>query len=122
MINSTAKVGILRILIAVLAQAIYAVPVFAQTSGIDIGTKEKVVAAICNIASAMFWILIALSTVMVLYGAFLYLTGGADAEKVKSAHKTITYAAVGVVVAILAKGFPFIVANIFSATGLPNGC
>jgi hypothetical protein len=117
--NLIAKVGGLRTFVVLVAQAAYILPVYAE--GVDISSPGKVVGVICNVASAMFWILIALSTVMVLYGAFVYLTAGADAEKVKTAHKTITYAAVGIVVALLAKGFPSIVASIVGGN-ISGGC
>ncbi|MBU6500504.1 MAG: hypothetical protein KGJ89_01590 [Patescibacteria group bacterium] len=93
-------------------------------TGIDISTPDQVVGIICRIAADMFWILIALSTVMVLFGAFTYVTAGESAEKVNSAHKIITYAAVGIVVALLARGFPYIVASVLGAssgTGI-KGC
>jgi hypothetical protein len=120
MVNLFAKVVNKKAFIAILAQTVGVLPVYA--AGITLNNPSDVVTMICSVAAAMFWVLIAVSVIMVLYGAFLYLTGGADAEKVKTAHKTIAYAAVGVLVALLAKGFPFIVASIVNATGLSGGC
>jgi fumarate reductase subunit D len=71
----------------------------------------------CPIISWMFWILIAVAVIMVMWAAFIYLTAGDDTEKVHRATKTLTYAAIAVVVALLARGFPALVANIFSASG-----
>ena len=120
--HSVAKVVISRTFVAILTGATYALPAYAQNPSITLNNPSDVVKMICSVASAMFWILIAVSVVMVLYGAFLYLTGGSDPEKVKNAHKTITYAAVGVVVALIAKGFPSLIASVFSVGGLPSGC
>ena len=68
---------------------------------------------ICNLAAVMFWILTALAVVFVIVAAYKYLTSGGDTEKVSGATKTLTYAAVAVAVAILAKVVPVIVADIF---------
>ena len=68
---------------------------------------------ICDLAFWLFWILIILTVVFVLIAAYLYLTSGGDAEKVKKATKLLTFAAVAVVVALIARGFPFIISSIF---------
>jgi hypothetical protein len=77
----------------------------------DVSTVRTLV--ICSVAYWMFWILMSLSVVFVFVAAYKYLTSGGDAEKVGSATKTITYAAVAIVVALLAKGFPSIVQSVF---------
>jgi hypothetical protein len=77
---------------------------------------------LCPIAGYMFWILITLSTIMVLYAAFMYMTSQGDETKVSTATKTITYAAVAIVVALLAKGFPMLVASIVGADLSGKGC
>jgi len=69
----------------------------------------------------MFWVLIAVSVVLVFIAAYGYLTSAGDAEKVKNATKTITYAAVAIVVALLAKGFPYVIGDVFGWTGT-GGC
>lgn len=71
---------------------------------------------LCQVAAYMFWILIALSSIMVLWGAFMYLTAGGEAEKVSKAHKTLAYAAAGIIVAMIAKAFPSVIAGIVGAT------
>lgn len=75
----------------------------------DLGSK-----LFCPISFAMFWVLIALSIIMVMWAAYLYLTAGDDTEKVHRATKTITYAAIAVVIALLAQGFPSLIASIFN--------
>lgn len=71
---------------------------------------------LCPIISVMFVILVAISVIMVLWAAYLYVTAGDDTEKVHRATKTITYAAVAIVVALLAYGFPSLIASIFGQT------
>jgi hypothetical protein len=50
---------------------------------------------------------------MVVYAAFQYATAGDDTEKVATGRKTLTYAAVGIIVALCAAGFPSIVETVF---------
>ncbi len=83
----------------------------------DINTQ-----VLCPIAAYMFWILIGLSVIMVIYSAFMYLTSQGETEKVSKATHTITYAAVAIVVALLARGFPALVASIVGATLPPGSC
>lgn len=72
----------------------------------------------CPIISSMFWVLIIISIIMVLWAAYLYVTAGDDTEQVHKATKTITYAAVAIVVAFLAVGFPYVVASIFPSADI----
>jgi hypothetical protein len=60
---------------------------------------------------------------MVIWAAYLYLTARDDAEQVTEAKKALFYAALGIVAALLARGFPVLVASIFSngASGV-QGC
>jgi hypothetical protein len=67
----------------------------------------------CPIDNAMFWVLISVAIIMVMWAAYLYLTAGDDTEKVHRATKTLTYAAVAVIVGILAKGFPNLISSVF---------
>lgn len=91
--------------------------VLSITDPKDISSK-----ILCPIAAAMFWILIALSSIMVIWAAFLYLTAAGESEKVSKAHKTLAYAAVAVVVALLAKGFPVIVASLVGGEASITTC
>ncbi len=79
----------------------------------------------CQIAYVMFLLLIPLSVVFVLIAAYEYLTSGGDENKVSDATKKITYAAVAITVALLAKAFPYVVANVISPAGVQTqviGC
>lgn len=69
---------------------------------------------LCSVAGAMFWILLALSVVLILIAAYEYLTSAGDPEKVSKATKIITYAVVAIVVAFLARGFPAIVGSVIA--------
>ncbi len=76
---------------------------------------------ICNaIANWLFDLLIVLTVVYVIIAAYKYLTSSGDPNKVSSATKTITFAAIAIVVALLAKAFPFIIANLFGVYSLQS--
>jgi hypothetical protein len=92
---------------------------------IVITTKEQLTALICNILIYFFWIVIVISVIMVLLAAFDYVTAGDDTEKTTRGRKRLTYAAVGVLVALLASGFPAIISSLFPSnpnTTLGSAC
>ena len=77
---------------------------------------------LCVIVDWIFWLLIILTIIFVLFAAFKYLTAGGDPEKVKSAGSILLYAAIAVIVALIAKGLPLIVSS-FIGGGLSGvGC
>jgi cytochrome bd-type quinol oxidase subunit 2 len=91
--------------------------VYAATSAPTIvgsGQPSELGSALfCPIDNWMFFVLLAVAVIMLLWAAYTYVTAGDDTEKVHRATKTITYAAVAVVVALVAKGFPYLVMSIF---------
>ncbi len=68
---------------------------------------------LCTFIVYFFWIVITISVIMILYAAFTYVTARDDQEKTSRARRTITYAALGIAVALLAVGFPNIVGSLF---------
>lgn len=66
---------------------------------------------ICIAINWIFWALIVLTIIFVLVAAFGYLTAAGDPDKVKTASHRLLYAAVAVVVALIAKGLPLIVSS-----------
>lgn len=72
-------------------------------------------ALMCNIIAVMFWILIIVAVIMIIMAGFNYVLAGDDTEKTTKARKMLTYAAIGIAVALLAEGVPQIVSSIFPA-------
>lgn len=70
-------------------------------------------ASVCAVIGWIFWLLLMMSIIFTLVAAFRYLTAAGDPEKVKRAGATLLYVVIAVVVALLAKGFPFIISNFF---------
>ena len=75
----------------------------------------------CGALLWMFWGLMVFSTAMFLVGGYRYATSQGNSEKVGTATKTLTYAAIGVAVALIAGGVPILIGNIFGVSGL-NAC
>lgn len=57
----------------------------------------------------VFVILVAISVLMIIYGALLFTTSSGDPEKTGKARQLILFAAVGLAIAFLAKAVPAIV-------------
>ena len=76
---------------------------------------------LCPVFDTMFWILMGVSIIMIMWAAFTYVRAQDDSTKVSQATKTITYAVVGIVVALVAKSVPNLVGTIFNVQGV-NAC
>ncbi|MGC9968213.1 MAG: hypothetical protein ABSC29_00560 [Minisyncoccia bacterium] len=72
----------------------------------------------CTIINWLFYLLIIAAIVFVLVSAFKYLTAAGDPEKVKAAGATLLYAAIAVIIALVAKGIPFIAASFIGGGGV----
>lgn len=70
----------------------------------------------CTIINWLFYLLIIGAIIFVLIAAFKYLTAGGDPEKVKAAGSTLLYAVIAVVIALIAKGIPYIAASFIGGT------
>ena len=66
----------------------------------------------CRMIDLMFGALLILTIFFVVYAAYEYLTSAGDADKVSDASKRLMYAAVAIVVGLLAKQFPGIIISI----------
>ncbi len=69
---------------------------------------------ICTATNLLFTIIMILSVIILLYAAFLFLTGGGAEDKLSQARQYLTYAVIGIVVALLAKGLVLVVVNVVS--------
>lgn len=59
-----------------------------------------------TIADWIFTILVVLSVFMILFAAFQFVTGGDNPETLSAARQKIIWAAVGIVIALLARAIP----------------
>jgi hypothetical protein len=81
---------------------------------------QGIIDAIRGVAKWIYIIFFIIAIMFILFAAFNYLSGGGDAEKAKTAHNQIKYAAIAIAVALLAVGFEIIVKN-FLQSGGGNG-
>ena len=77
---------------------------------------------VCKAFGYLFALLIILAVIFVLVAAFKYLTASGDTAKVTSANHQLIYAAVAIVVALIARGAPAIVGTFVGTTGGFGGC
>jgi large-conductance mechanosensitive channel len=118
-IKTLVPVGLAGVLInAVAAHAQQVTP--APT---PIQTWPQVMIAICTFVGYFFWFVLVLASIFVIVAAFQYVTAQDDTEKTSKARRTLTYAAVGVAVALCALAFPLIVGSIIApGTSLKLSC
>ncbi len=82
-----------------------------------LGGTETFTSVSTAVAAFLFWdIASPLAVIMVLIGAFQFMTSAGDPEKVSRARKTIMYAAIGLVVALLAGGIVSIIRTFVSGS------
>ena len=98
-------------------------PIVAPTNNLNnIGAITGTTGLICTLINWIFWGLIVLTVVFVLVAAFRYLTAAGEPDKVKEAGNTLLYAAIAVVVALIAKGLPLIVSSFIGGGLTSTGC
>ena len=76
----------------------------------DTGQAEtKVNNTVSTVINIFSWIIGVVSVIMIIYGGFLYVTSGGNAEKTKIGRNTILYAIIGLVIVMLAQTIVFFV-------------
>ena len=97
--------------VSVLSTASLSGSVSAQVSkGIDTATTSEMKGKsidgdkglIKTVVNVLLWAVGALSVIMIIFSGFRYITSAGDAAKTKSAQSTLTYAVVGLIVAVFA--------------------
>jgi uncharacterized membrane protein YidH (DUF202 family) len=113
-------IPVMALLVPVLASAqIPTAPVSAPQSGIN--SIGNVGSSLCTITNWMFYFLIILTVIFIMIAAFKYLTAGGDPEKVKGASHMLLYAAIAIVVGILAKAVPGLIGSVIGSS-VSTGC
>ncbi len=82
----------------------------AKAPAIDSGLREDIpdigspLEVIKTVANFMFWILVALTSVFIVYAGYLFIFSGGEPEKTAQARSYVIYAIVAIVVGMLARG------------------
>ncbi|HEX4104175.1 MAG TPA: hypothetical protein VHZ04_01705 [Candidatus Paceibacterota bacterium] len=101
---------------------------YAQSNGIQtapttiITNTTSVVNLFCAGLDWLFWGLIVLGVAMFLIGGYTYATAAGDSEKVSKATRTLTYAAIAIVVGLVARGVPTLIGSFFGQSSNLNVC
>lgn len=114
---------LLKMSVAVMMFILFAMsPVYAQntlndlTFGSNIQTKDSLRTLIVNILNWLFGIFLVIAVAMLIYAGFLYATAGGSQDQVKKAKNTLTYALIGVAIAVLSKAIVLVVQNILTSS------
>ena len=100
-----------KISITASAIVIFALSVFAQT--VDNPRRlQRLQDLAGTIAAAMQAIGGSVGVIMILVGAYYYTTAAGDAEKIKTAHRLLLWAVVGLAVLLIGRGWVAIVCSI----------
>lgn len=75
-------------------------------------TREAFLSMLDTVLNWIFTIFIITAIIFIILAAFQFITGGGEPTKVKEAQKKLIWATVGIIVALLAKGFPSVIRNI----------
>lgn len=99
---------------------ISAVPVLAATAQTNVEIPNPLkVQSISQLIDRIVTYVIGIATIIfpliIIYGAWQFLSTGGDMEKVTIARKTITYAVIGYILILISKGITMIVAEILGA-------
>lgn len=69
---------------------------------------DRIITYVITIATVIF-------PLIIIYGAFQFLTAGGDMEKVTTARKTLQYAVIGYMLILISKGITMIIADLLGA-------
>ena len=115
-----------KFILAVALGIVLAVPLLTISGGDVFGfdvwvdpnrpVEEVTIESATNtIFQSAFWILVTLSSLLFLLGAFYLLTGGQKPEYQEKGKQVITFAIIGLILAFLASGITRFITGIFGA-------
>lgn len=69
---------------------------------------------IVTLLNWVFGVLLAIGVAFLLYAGFLYITAQGDDKKIEKAKKTLTWAIIGIAIALASKGIVVLISSILS--------
>ena len=91
--------------ILVLITLVLPIVTVAQVTTPLLPTNVDLLDMIAQIANYLFWILLAISIVVIVYAGILFVTASGSAEQVEKARGIILYTVIGFFIILLARGF-----------------
>lgn len=88
--------------VLVLIALVLPIMTLAQDDLPDLPKNVDLFVMLSTVANYLFWILLAVSIIVIVYAGILFVTASGSAEQVEKARGIILYAIVGIVVAMLA--------------------
>ena len=107
--------------VATIATAATAAPIAVLAAVLPTTCSELLTFLSSAVAQTLAAFIGAIAIIMILVAAFQFLTAGGDAEKVKVARGTITWAIMGIAVALISFNIPGILSS-FMGGSLPTTC
>ena len=92
-----------------------------QGTAVCAGSETKAEDVVKNIISILFWIIGILAVIVIIYAGITFITAAGNPSKVAQAKTMIIYAAIGLVVAILAYAIVNFVVGASSGKGVNGG-
>ncbi len=99
------------------AQSVTPPPTVFGRSGLPTGVTAAgdFIQIILDLTDWLFIILLVISVIMIVLAGLQFITGGGDPAAISAARTKLIWAAVGIGVALLARGLPAAVANLLGA-------
>ena len=116
------KIAILTILGAIFA--LTAIPALALEVGLNYGTytglgTTDIREGVMMIVKVLLGFLGIIAIIIILYGGFIWMTGGGNEEKIGQAKKIITAGVIGLVIIFVAYAVAsFVIVQLMTATGV----
>jgi hypothetical protein len=82
-----------------------------------LNNQSDLPATLCAVVNWIFYGLIVFAIIMVLIAAYGYLTSSGDPEKTKNASHKLLYAAIAILVGLIARGFPELIGSFLGSSG-----
>lgn len=78
-------------------------------------SATNVESVLANVTNYIFWIATAITPLLIIIGAFFFMTSGGEYEKITRAKHIITYTVIGYSIILLSRGLVYILADILGA-------
>ena len=118
--NTFVDILVTRLLTNFFVQVAYAQPA-TPTTGIPTGitTAQGFVNLLGIVTDWIFVLLLIVAVIFFILAGLQFIAGGGNATAISGARTKILYGVIGIVVALLARGFPFVVENIMDQNSAP---
>lgn len=112
--------NLLKTKIVLLTVLVFSLLLISISSAIDIqnplGENSDIYTLVMKILNFLIILAIPLSAILIVYAGLLYITSAGNAEKIKTAQKTLIWALIGFAIVLIAKAVPAIIQEFLSGS------